>query len=822
VRTLPAPGIPYLVDGVLGNLAGDSLSLTPGTEMQFTSLGYLNIGGDFKAIGMPTAPITLTGQTKTPGSWNGLVLYSGQVPATAQLEYVTLEYGGRQTSGANIAIDGGQLMARFSRIRNSQKDGVRIGSHASATLLNDQIVGNALYGVRNTQPARWMLATNNWWGDPSGPTTDVATCSPGHGEKVTTGVLFRPVLTDTNVTHPFPLSEAPILSITPRRWFAPADGTARIYFDLSLKDANGAPLAGRTVRLSTTLGGATDGGVTDIDGKTLAYIVSANTGDADVTAALDASSGCEGALSPTTRVTFTPPVNITDLFPNSQAPYFDGNIDVFPLPLVVGVPATVQVRLTNPLSTPITVEATLGFVQSSIGLAFGPIKDFSGQVIPASSSVLLSTLWTPTVSGHYCFQVTYSITAVGPARADSPQIPLANNRKQRNISVSQGGLGSPNEKPTLKNTQNALDAMNFFIDKALDTDPFSIPLSLLQYQIGMEMSFAQDISNALWGDPPSQDYKSTTIPPRLVIVPSTPPNDETPMEAQALNALANALADVLYPGQGATLSIDRAGGASQAADLNWASIQANAAIYYKQQMGAALGTAADKLDALYNLLISEGKPDTPLTVDQVKAYQADLQANGFSQTEINNFHTAGFNDVQIENLRQQLLASDPNQVAGSPRDKLQALSASFRAASDAILHPHVFAPPIVIGGSGKLPTQATGNTLAQVYQSTVTIQVGNPGASQATIDLRVRPIDLPPNWSVAVFPSQVVLGAGEQTSVTVQVTASSPFPQGSQPSVAVEGYVGTTLLGGVVVQVSVPRYVLFDGKLRVYLPLTER
>jgi hypothetical protein len=274
--------------------------------------------------------------------------------------------------------------------------------------------------------------------------------------------------------------------------------------------------------------------------------------------------------------------------------------------------------------------------------------------------------------------------------------------------------------------------------------------------------------------------------------------------------------------------------------LNWASIQANAAIYYKQQMGTGLATAADKLDDFYNLLISEGKPDTTFTADQVKAYQADLQANGFSLAEINNFHTAGFSDVQIENLRQQLLASDPNQVAGSQLDKLPSLATSFRALSDAILHPHVFAPPVVLGGTaGSLtsasgnslvgipgavgrPTTASSNSLAQVYQSQTTILVGNPGAATATIDLRLRPLALPPDWYAVVLPSQVVLGPGEQTSVTVQIMAGSPTPQGSQPSVAVEGYDGSTLLGGVVVTVSVPHYVLFDGKQRVYLPLTKK
>lgn len=45
---LPAPGLPYMIDAVIGNQAGDSLTIDPGNELQFSSSGYLNIGGELK------------------------------------------------------------------------------------------------------------------------------------------------------------------------------------------------------------------------------------------------------------------------------------------------------------------------------------------------------------------------------------------------------------------------------------------------------------------------------------------------------------------------------------------------------------------------------------------------------------------------------------------------------------------------------------------------------------------------------------------------------------------------------------------------------
>jgi len=69
---------------------------------------------------------------------------------------------------------------------------------------------------------------------------------------------------------------------------------------------------------------------------------------------------------------------------------------------------------------------------------------------------------------------------------------------------------------------------------------------------------------------------------------------------------------------------------------------------------------------------------------------------------------------------------------------------------------------------------------------------------------------------------QISLTPGQQTTVTVSVIAGSPVPQGSTPRVAVEGYAGSELLGGVVISVLVPDYRPFDGKVHLFLPLVSR
>ena len=821
----PAPGIPYLIDVVLGNLPGDSLTIDPGNELQFTSNGWLNIGGELKALGLPDEPITLTGQTKTPGAWNGLVIYGTGPAANVQLNNVTVEFGGRNSNGANIDVTNGYLVARNSRIRYSQSDGVRYGSGGIGTLLNSQVVGNALYGIRNTHPTRFVLAANDWWGDPSGPASDLTACGPGLGDRVTAGVLFRPVLTDANTTEPFPLSDAPILILTPRRWFAPANGTTRVYFDILMKDGNGAPLAGRTVRLSTSLGVATDGGVTDVTGHTLAYLVASTVGEAEVTAAADALTACEGAMSPTSKISFTQPLDLTDLMPNSAAPYVNSDLVILPKPTVVGITSTLTANLTNPFTQPITVDVGFDYVQSSIGLVFGPVAEVSGIRIPANSTLRLEVPWIPKVSGHFCFQVRYDIVGIGVRGSGTMALQAGSSGSgQDNTNSILGALLDNATKAPLYQTEIALGAVNWFIDKAIDTDPFGIPFYLVQQQISWMMVQAADISHNLVGDPPRQDYDSFAIPPKITLPPIAPPVGVSPALVTAMDHLRLALADVVYYGRGSTTSLDRYGGASAAGDMLWSSQQSNAMLHYNQQMAWAMITATQAISGFYQVLVVENIPDVDITLQDVIDYQNRLSTQGFSASELAGYQSLGLTVEEIESLRQRYMNVDPEQVVGSPRQKLLALADRFNNLALRLLYPEVFAPHFSVGGGAGLlaVTADSENTMAQVNETLTSIQVGNPLTHTATIELRLRRIDLPPEWGVSVSPAQVTLSANEYVTVTVSILPGAPVPQGITPQVAVEGYVNGELLGGVAIQLIVPRYVQFDGKAHLYMPLVVR
>ena len=810
-RRWMAPGLPLVIDTLIGNVAGDVLTVDPGNELRFGANSGLEIGGRLDAIGTAAEPILMTAQTATPGGWRGIYVDGGTSEAIAHLEHVTLEYGGGDTAGADLEVANGRVIASHDIIRNARVDGVRVDSNATVSIQNSQITGNGTYGIDNKQPSRPVLATNNWWGDASGPQSDSPTCSSGTGQRITDGVLFHPVLTDPAGVVPVPLSAVPMISMTPRRWFVPADGITRVYVDLTVRDGNGSPLPGRTVRLASTLGTVADGGVTDADGKTLAYLTSNAPGDANLTASLD-SVTCENALSPTARVTFTTPLDVTDLFPDSPAPYLASGIHVSPLPVVQGVTTTISTTLTNPLPSPITADVHFGYVQASVGLAFGPIADVTGRVIPAQSTAALSATFVPPISGHYCVEVTYDITSVTSVGTTAKQqrSPGSSGRRQLNLKVYQPPTGPPPKQDGLKKTRKVLNFMDYYpAPKAV-----KIPNKLLRYGIDWDLNMADKIDKALQGDPPRQDYEIIDRPQKVALPPVQPDDQTSAAMAAALNALADALAEANADGVAATVALDRAGGASEAGDLDWVSVQDAALLEYNREMGEALATAASKIDDLLAVAASEGITSNVLTAQDVTAVQQALAATGFDADDVATAHAVGLTDPDIEDLRQRIIAVNPDDLAGDVVVRLQELRDAFLELGDALVNPEVFAPTLVVTGSagaasraeGRPAADAAGNTLVHLYDLTTTVPVGNPLGITSAIDVRPRRIGLPADWAIDVTPPQVTLAPGDQTTATVHVTAGSPIPQGTILRVAVEGWAGTQLVGGVTIDVVAPRY----------------
>jgi hypothetical protein len=856
-------GVPYVATNGVSVPVGAALTLEPGVEVRFGEKTSAAVAGTFRAQGSAAHPITLTGLVKTPGYWFGLaVTGSAPTPAAAVLDYTTIEYAGFGSNGADLWAQHARVNFSHGILRHSLGAGARFGVGTTGSLIEtSQITGNATFGITNQDLAlrSLVLAPNNWWGSPSGPAVTGA-CNPGGtGDGVNGHVAFRPFLTSADA-NPGPLApgEARILSVTPRRWFAPADGSTPMHVTMTLRDGNGRPVAGRKLRLDSQLGSVTDGGLTDPSGTTSAIVRSSTAGDSDLVPLLDAQDSCEYARGDAARVTFTSTADASPLTPDAEAPYVNSGIEITPLPIVRGVPTTLRIRLTNPNPFPIVVDATFGFAQAGIGLAFGPIGDVLGTRIEPQATAVVERVWTPTVSGHYCIDVTYTIRdGAAVTRAGARLAAGSSGSSRRNLNVYPGSAMPADTKSAIKKADAAGDALGdgvsifqilWNLEEGIGALA-NVPVDFIQGQfIGNIIDAAYEnfgaASCALAGgtqcggwsgphlqtpiadtvksvgtlinDPPSQEFR-TIVSIEPAPLPLLEPNAKmSEMRRLALNALATATIDMIAQSMGAALSFDRYAGAMEAGDLTWGSLQSVAQLHYLRRAGDAMVLVADRFDAFLDIVENEGDGGKIVTAAEYQAYQQHF-ATGLTASEAEAARWLGFDDAAIEIIRQGHLARDPNSVAGPVVPRFRNLAAAYRAAGQAILATPALLPIPVGGGSmtsanltmdGLRAARAAAETnsvpLVRVFETVGTIQVGNPLAVRATIDLRARPLGLPLDWSVTIEPQQVTLDPGQQTTVTVTIRPGTSVPQGIRPRVAIEGYHGSNLIGGIALDVATP------------------
>jgi hypothetical protein len=288
--------------------------------------------------------------------------------------------------------------------------------------------------------------------------------------------------------------------------------------------------------------------------------------------------------------------------------------------------------------------------------------------------------------------------------------------------------------------------------------------------------------------------------------------------AAAANALMEAGLDLTAKLRAAGLSLDRYAGAAAAEDLFWASQQAAALLYYKQEAGAAMIETADRIDDLLQVLRDEGVEDLTVSLATVEAYQDRLDIHGFTAEEVQAAQTIGIDADELEAIRQARIAADPAQLAGSVMGRLEDMAAAFRPLGDVLMSP----PNFPGSTTRNLALAAGDNKLVRIFEHTAAFQLANPLTETATIELRIRQVNLPLDWKVTVSPAAATLAPGELTTVTVTMRPGTAAVQGTQPRVAVEGYVDDELIGGVALGVMLPQHVSFVGPWRISLPLVLR
>jgi hypothetical protein len=241
-------GSPYVINGYLSINPGATLTIEPGVIIKLT-WAAINVGGKIIVQGTENNPVVFTSinddsrggktveeSTGNPqaGDWRGITVYNGGI---LSLDYSVINYGGTECyelvkgnaiiklnqalaqptcydTGAIVSY-GGEVAINHSKITNN-RIGVIAGDYyilegsslvGQASIHNSEIFNNAQGGLLNNGENS-VDATNNWWGDNSGP-HNINSNPNGQGDEVGDNVLFDPWTSKAETAKKIPVIIVP-------------------------------------------------------------------------------------------------------------------------------------------------------------------------------------------------------------------------------------------------------------------------------------------------------------------------------------------------------------------------------------------------------------------------------------------------------------------------------------------------------------------------------------------------------------------------------------------------------------------------------------
>ncbi|KPK67694.1 hypothetical protein AMJ82_10100 [candidate division TA06 bacterium SM23_40] len=142
------PDLPYIVAEYVSVDAGDTVTLLPGTEVQFLPYRGMTIRGTLLAVGTPSDSIIFTSSQLYPGGgdWNAVDFIDSSSSGSI-LQYCTLAYGGANGTGTVRVSDYSDPTIANCRITRSAVDGVQCVNRAAPTISRCLIEANDRYGI---------------------------------------------------------------------------------------------------------------------------------------------------------------------------------------------------------------------------------------------------------------------------------------------------------------------------------------------------------------------------------------------------------------------------------------------------------------------------------------------------------------------------------------------------------------------------------------------------------------------------------------------------------------------------------------------------
>ena len=294
----------------------------------------------------------------------------------------------------------------------------------------------------------------------------------------------------------------------------------------------------------------------------------------------------------------------------------------------------------------------------------------------------------------------------------------------------------------------------------------------------------------------------------------TPEGKTTQAQADALNAFSLASAKIAAIQTALETTKIRLGDASLAQAWEHAANQFAAYRSFMLDYANQLDALTQALDALLLATEGAGVPDELFIYDP-QAEAEDLKTNGFEAETITYYQNSGLSNTDIDVLRQDTIAQLEADSQTATYLSFYAELKQWRdsARSLAVDLREQFGPLTARASLAGPPTFS-------VEPMQTNFEVGNPTDKKATVELVVRPINLPLNWTYSLDTSAVELEPRELVTATLTLQSNQPMLEETEIQVAVEGYIGADLIGGITFSRRMPKYLTepIDFK-RVYLPL---
>ncbi len=801
------PGVTILVHPeagfTIGSLYGDARLVANGTEDE---------------------PITITRLNESSNPWAGIG-FDAWSKTNSELSHVKLHYGGdlanEEARHSVLKKDGtGSLSLDHVEVWYSQNTGLYSTNgdfdiNASSFRLNrvgidvfdtDGVIRNSSF-INHAQSAlinRWATthcidAVGNYWGDANGPADTSNESDACHstrtnnssGNAVSDGVLY----------WPWYASESGELtnrsSISPAQAWVIGNGVDSTEIVVTVRDQNGNPLAGKTVELEATRGTLVQPTApTDANGVTRASISSSETGEAIITGQ---NTTDNQPLAAQAALYFWQGAGDTGgLAQLSGAPYAYPQLVVEGEPFQIGFPVIFRLPMQNTRAQPLNVEVTYSVSNFGIGQRYTPASTIQKTLQPGDSWDAPGG-FTPPDETHRCvqFDVTYGLAS-------------------RLIDIEGNGrfTGSKNLKRTPPGPDTC-DKPNPF--KLIPTKPGLGGVKKhgknLKKQGGLVNECIKTQVNSRHLSGGSRDYETVVTAPTYTAPTLSAGSDVSQAEADASNTLAQTAADLTELNIALSITRNRMDGASQAGEWHFAAVQYETYQAFQRQRAQLLDQYADQIATYLQVYQNAGNQDVIFTPEDYRNDLIELQNNGYDAETLAYYRDSGFSQELIDYMLQQEIEafSQSNLVSTSFFEIMQNAQQEARETASELRSFY---------GTG---TNRGGNeNMTRIRPIETSFVVGNPTDSTATVNLVVRPVDLPMNWSYKLDQTSVELTAGQEISATLTLNpGDTPVLKDVDVRVAVEGWIGEQHIGGVIIQQRVPVMGQATDNM-LYLPITIR